>query len=165
MAVVKLKAETDVRKTVLSSSWAIAIEETGMDQADNSGSTIVNVSSITSDSTRNLISVGRYNNVIVCLKYDDDITTFTTAPVIQCFGSDGSGVWMPVENGAGQTEVTIADTADDVTDGTDFYTRVNYQSGASVFPTLGATRLIFGVKTAAVSAGDDSLVSLLVRLV
>ena len=91
--------------------------------ADNAGSTVVALLSITRDANNRLYNQGVGTSLQIRLKYDDGAGTLTS-PVVQPFGFDGNDSPQRLVNADGDHELTLTiDATNDVQDGTYKYTQ------------------------------------------
>lgn len=151
------------------SDWFPLLTAGAIDTADNSGSVIRNPGGITA-ADHNLVNVATVNvegsvgtSLMMRMQYDDGITS-VTPPVIQVFGRDNDGNWMPLPNRALSFEVTFTpDLTNDSADGTYYYTRVDMED--HVVDMLGCTKILCTVKTALAATGTVSTATLQGKIV
>lgn len=143
----------------LFSQWKDLIDAAGVDDADNTGSRVTQISQIDGASRHPLVVRGG-TLLEIRAAYDANETASPTSPVVQVFGNDqedGNGTWELLEDEDGNDEITLTLTpGDDLNDGT-----LKHSAKAAV-DLRGNRRVLVGVKTAhAAGNGDATLAKLI----
>lgn len=145
--------------------WRTVIDAGGMDDTDSNTTRPDLIAD--SDHHDLTIPVAIGTNVLVSMKYAAGATP-STDPVIRVYGRFENtkaipkieGRWMELENGTGDTNVTLTTASStDVSDGSFKWTRV--RANTHVFDRKGCNRIRFVVVTAfAVSGGSAATATL-----
>ena len=161
--------ENLVRPSQIASAWQTVIGAGLMDDDDNSTSVITNPGS--PESSRDLVRTGLAGTtLLVTMQYDDGVTSVSANSVIEVFGrclkSDNDDPWQRLYNKEDTPvfDVTMTiDITNDVTDGTDKWTKVDAKVHA--FDLLGCNELLFLVKTLLNTDANDALAKLLAKVI
>lgn len=105
----------------VSSDWMTVVDATGADGAD--AATITDPVAEITNPTSHKVIVNRRGTTFLCRGKYDDGDSAPTENVVQIFGKDSSGLWMKLNDAAGNHKLTLTvDTTNDVSDGTHNWT-------------------------------------------
>ena len=165
-----------VRPTQIIVPWVKIIDNTGVDTADNGGSVIDDPDVQITNSTTHILKVGQAGTKLrLRIRYDDEITSFSTPPVFNVFArntiDEVAQPWQRLVNLCGNADISIAqDNVESMVDVFDGETAKNQYTQSHpadhTFDMDGCDEVLVGVHTAlAVGAGDKDLVSLWAKVI
>lgn len=143
-------------------AWVEAIEAGRISTADAANIVLTSDVPATRAIIRKADIGGACTTLVAAIKYDDGVTSPTTAARIACFGRKGSDPWVRLRSKAGTEYADITpNPTKDIGDGTFKYATPNLANAA--WDTTGCDEFFFGSEIALAATGTLTTATLLVK--